>query len=102
MRRTVIEFSPQLEGAEAIAKLQHDESGFIDLVVVDMMMPGLDGVQTRDGIRAFNQDIPIIASSGLRRPGQKNSKELESFDAFLSKPYTDEQLLQVILSGLKK
>ena len=89
-------------GAEAIARLQHDESGVVDLVLVDVMMPGLDGVQTRDGIRAFNQDIPIIASSGLRRPGQKNSKELESFDAFLSKPYTDEQLLQVILSGLKK
>jgi PAS domain S-box-containing protein len=88
-------------GAEAIARLQHTEENIIDLVVLDMMMPGLDGVQTRDGIRAFN-DIPIIASSGLRRPGQRDSEELENFEAFLHKPYTDEQLLRIVSKVLKK
>ena len=57
-------------GAEAVAKVQNNHD-FVDVILLDMMMPGLDGVQTRDGIRAVNPVIPIIASSGLRRPGQE-------------------------------
>jgi CheY-like chemotaxis protein len=88
-----------LNGMEAIARIQRNE-GPVDVIVLDMMMPGPDGAQSRDGIRAIRPDIPIIASSGLRRRGQTDGHELENFEAFLPKPYTDEQLLRAVAGVL--
>jgi signal transduction histidine kinase/ActR/RegA family two-component response regulator len=88
-------------GEQAIAKLQQN-GGMVDAVLLDMMMPGLDGIQTRQGIREINHDVPIIISSGLRRPGQKDGAELENFEAFLAKPYSVEQLLGVITRVLNR
>jgi two-component system cell cycle sensor histidine kinase/response regulator CckA len=53
-------------GAEAVAYYQHHGES-VDAVLLDMMMPGIDGYATMDALRAINPNIRIIASSGLRR-----------------------------------
>ncbi len=67
----------------------------VDAVLLDMMMPGMDGFATKDGLRAINPHVPIIASSGLRRPGAEGGR-LADVDGFLPKPYSDDQLLRIV------
>ncbi|MEO8494629.1 MAG: CHASE3 domain-containing protein [Planctomycetota bacterium] len=81
-------------GAEALAVYQH-QSDSIDLVLLDMMMPGMDGFAAKDALRAINPRVRIIASSGLRRPGADGGR-LDDVDGFLPKPYSDEQLLRIV------
>jgi two-component system cell cycle sensor histidine kinase/response regulator CckA len=69
-------------------------------VLLDMMMPGLDGFQTLDELRKIDPKVVVVACSGLRTT-QRESEVLErGAKAFLPKPYSEEQLLQVITSVL--
>ncbi len=67
----------------------------IDLVLLDMMMPGMDGIATKAAIRSLKADVRVIASSGLRRPDREGGRFLD-VDGFLPKPYSDEQLLRIV------
>ncbi|TWU57105.1 PAS domain S-box protein [Rubripirellula reticaptiva] len=81
-------------GAEGVAIYQN-QGEKIDLVLLDMMMPGMDGFETKNAIRRMNAQARVIASSGLRRPGQEGGK-MADFDGFLPKPYTDDHLLRLV------
>jgi len=82
-------------GMEAISTyLQHSEE--IDLVIIDMMMPTMDGSMAIRTLKAINPHLKIIAVSGLIT-GDKLS-ELTGVDvqAFLTKPFTAKELLVTI------
>jgi CheY-like chemotaxis protein len=80
------------DGAEAIAcySKQKDE---IALVLLDMMMPVMDGPATIQELAKINPEIKIIAASGLTTEGQVASPTVR---AFLPKPYTAEKMLNAI------
>lgn len=86
---------PARDGAAAIALYaQHRDE--ISAVVLDMMMPGLDGLQTLDELRRINPDVAVIACSGLRT-AQRESDVLErGARLFIPKPYTEDQLLRAL------
>ncbi len=88
-----------LGGAAGISVFRQHSNG-IYAVVVDMMMPELDGSETIKALKSIRPNIPIVASSGLRRP-EYGKGNMESTVAFLSKPYSDEQLLQAIQLAMK-
>jgi signal transduction histidine kinase len=48
---------------EAIAKLRSEPDGF-DIVITDLTMPEMNGVELSERVREIRQDIPIILSSG--------------------------------------
>lgn len=83
------------DGTEALA-IYAKSSENISVLVIDMMMPYLDGVSTIRALQKLNPEIKIIASSGL----SSDSKTTEAFSvgakAFLSKPYTTEKLLETL------
>ncbi len=87
-------------GAEAI-KIFKQRSSEIGVVVLDMMMPGMDGFQTKEILRGCNANAKIIASSGLRRPRNEGCR-MQDIDGFLPKPYTDEHLLRLVREVLDK
>jgi CheY-like chemotaxis protein len=86
---------PARDGAAGISLyLQHRDE--ISAVLLDMMMPGLDGLQTLDELRRINPDVSVIACSGLRT-AQREADVLErGARLFLPKPYTEDQLLQAL------
>lgn len=88
------------DGMSAI-QLFTDEEHSISLVLLDMMMPGLDGIETLDRLRKINFRIPVIACSGLRTSQRETEVKQHGAFAFLPKPYTEDQLLHVIASALK-
>jgi CheY-like chemotaxis protein len=85
------------DGIEALAVYaQHKDE--ISVVLVDMMMPSLDGAATIGALQKMNSRVLIIAVSGLvasdKLAGAKGVK------AFLSKPYMTKELLQALHSIL--
>ncbi|HEY9205959.1 MAG TPA: PAS domain S-box protein [Candidatus Methanoperedens sp.] len=88
------------DGKEAVALYsQHRET--IKLILMDMMMPIMDGSASILEIRKINPEIKIIAVSGLTEK-DKPAKVSDLVYAFLSKPYTTENLLITIHEVLSK
>ena len=82
-------------GIEAIALyVRHQQA--IDLVIMDIMMPGMDGKTAIRTLKQINPKLEIIAVSGLIA-SQKIMAELDSdVTAFMSKPYGNEELVKTI------
>ncbi|AFY43451.1 response regulator [Nostoc sp. PCC 7107] len=83
------------DGIEAIA-LYAEHRDEISLVLTDMVMPSMDGLTTIRTLQKINPDIKIIAISGLASSDKVNAAYDIGIKAFLSKPYTANQLLEAI------
>lgn len=85
-------------GKEAIEKIQ---SNAFDLVLLDMIMEdGFDGLETYRGLRQINPEIRCIIVSGFSESDRVKQAEEEGVKTFLPKPYTRNELLQVVRSTL--
>ncbi|HCC78008.1 MAG: two-component system response regulator [Chloroflexi bacterium GWB2_49_20] len=87
-------------GEEALGKLSSDQ---IDLILLDVMMPGMDGFEVTRRIRqdTIHRLLPIILVTALRDK-EDRIKGIESgCDDFISKPFDKMELLARIRSMLK-
>ena len=84
------------EGSEAIALLEKSDAPF-DLVILDITMPGLSGVATRERIREKDPNLPILLASG--HPEDALS-QLENWnrviDGYIQKPFRKKDLLSKV------
>ena len=78
---------------------QHKDD--ISLVLIDMMMPGIDGHDTIIKLQRMNPQVKIIAMSGLVNHGTTIQNKNFQIQGFLSKPFTTEVLLNTLSSVLK-
>ncbi|MDF5709439.1 MAG: response regulator [Nostoc sp. S4] len=83
------------DGIEAIA-LYAEHRDEISLVLTDMLMPSMDGLTTIRTLQKINPDVKIIAVSGMSSADKIDAAYDIGIKAFLSKPYTANQLLQTI------
>lgn len=79
------------EGVEAF------NAADMDLVITDMAMPVMDGIEAIMSIRKKNGEVPIIAMSGAER-GESLLKfaDFVSADATLQKPFEKKQLMKMV------
>jgi CheY-like chemotaxis protein len=88
-------------GEEALAAVEKLGST-LHLVMLDIAMPGLSGIQTWSRLRKTRSELPIIMSSG--HP-EEALEELEGwntdYDGFIQKPYRSQSLLGAIGSLLE-
>jgi len=75
----------------------HDTS----CLIVDVQMPGMNGLQLQSHLGASGRGIPIIFITGYEREDSRQRAMQAGAAAFLGKPFSDEQLLQIIRSALK-
>jgi signal transduction histidine kinase/ActR/RegA family two-component response regulator len=83
------------DGIDAIATyVQHRAE--ISLVMVDMMMPAMDGMTTIRTLQKLNSEVKVIATSGLAANDKLLTTVGDRVKAFLVKPYTAQELLKTI------
>ncbi|MFZ0666562.1 MAG: ATP-binding protein [Acidimicrobiales bacterium] len=83
-------------GSEALRVLS--ESPDVDTVLMDIMMPGMDGYATTRAIRdiAELKDLPVIALTGKVAPGERQRCIDAGADAYCPKPVTSAELIAAI------
>lgn len=88
----------QAPGGEKAVEIFQEGNLNIDLVLLDMIMPGMDGFQTVQHLRALDPHVPILLCSGY---GDGKGKALPPDVGYLSKPYTLEVLSQRVAAALQ-
>ena len=81
-------------GAEALETARASPGKF-SLAIVDIQMPGLDGIQTIAALRRMSPDLPIIASSGFASLENRDNAAANGVRHFLDKPFTVETLVRM-------
>jgi FixJ family two-component response regulator len=75
----------------------HDTS----CLIVDVQMPGMSGLQLQSHLAAAGCGIPIIFITAYETKDSRQRAMQAGAAAFLGKPFSDEQLLQIIRSALR-
>lgn len=84
-------------GFEAIEKL---EQGKFDLILMDVNMPGMDGMQATREIRKFNREIPIIALTAVEIDEMREEILRSGMNDIIVKPYDTHQLFHTVYRNL--
>ena len=91
-------------GHEAIQILKHHTGDALRLVILDLMMPGMNGIETMHKIRAIKPSMTIVISSGYDEEEVADRFHLGQVDRtdvhFLQKPYSMAQLTTLVESCL--
>lgn len=82
------------DGMEAIEKVQEDKS--INVVLMDLRMPNLDGFRATEVIKSIRKDLPVIAQTTFTDEMDKERVFDAGCDAYLAKPIRLETLLETI------
>ena len=86
-------------GEEALAVMERTH---VDLVVLDLMMPRMDGYEFTRELRAANNDLPILMVSAKQLPDDRKKGFLAGIDDFMVKPVDEEELLLRIKALLRR
>ncbi len=83
------------DGEEALA-VYRDHAAEIDLVLLDYMMPKLNGLQVFQALQKMDRNVRVIFSSGYTMDSDSDQLLATGARAFVPKPYRPEQLLKVV------
>ncbi len=83
------------DGMEAI-KLFKESREKIDIILMDIKMPGMNGYQTTQKIKEINQQVFIIAQTAYALSGDREKAIASGCDYYLAKPFSKSQLLEAV------
>lgn len=78
------------------------ENKHIDLVIVDIMMPEMDGYQFTKELREFNSNIPILMMSAKQLSEDRKKGFVLGIDDYMTKPLDLEELLLHVKALLRR
>jgi PAS domain S-box-containing protein len=84
-----------MSGNEAIEVFKNDRDR-IDLIIMDMIMPGMGGGETFDRLKEIDPDIKVLLSSGYSINGQATKILRRGCDGFIQKPFNMNQLAEKV------
>jgi two-component system, cell cycle sensor histidine kinase and response regulator CckA len=90
---------PAGSGQEAIA-IYLEKKAEIDLVIMDMIMPGISGGRTFDILREINPDVAVILASGYSAEGEARIIINRGCRGFIQKPFHLQELSRKIREAL--
>jgi two-component system response regulator AtoC len=86
-------------GNEVLSCLRQNDNT-VSLVLLDIMMPWKDGIETLREIRRLDKNLPVVMLSGISAPATIIETMKCGADDYLTKPVTDEQLFGAIETTL--
>lgn len=85
----------------AALRLTKDEENSFDLVILDIMLPGMSGYDVCEALRAEGQDIPVMILSARTLAEDRTRGFDVGADQYLTKPFDLDELLSRVKSLLK-
>lgn len=96
LKATRVFVTTSTSGEDALDKIR--DTAF-NVVLMDHMMPGMDGVEAVARIREFDKDLPVYALTANSTAGEEFYKS-KGFNGYLSKPIDSETLERTIMKHL--
>ena len=89
-------------GGNAAIEIYKENSDKIDLVILDMVMPGMGGGETYKVLKSINPDMKVILSSGYNISSEAAEIMKHGVNDFIQKPFTMKKLSHKIRNILEK
>jgi two-component system, cell cycle sensor histidine kinase and response regulator CckA len=108
VRQAVAAYLPSLGYAVLAAhpadamQLASQHAGVLDLLITDVVMPGISGPDLAANVRALKPDLPILFMSGNIDDAVTRHGVLETKAPFLQKPFTLSELASAVREALSK
>ena len=87
------------DGEEALSVMDREH---IDLVVLDIMMPRMDGYRFTSLLRTNNSELPVLMVTARQLPEDKKKGFLVGTDDYMTKPIDEEEMLLRIKALLRR
>ena len=84
------------KGGEVAIHLLKNSESIPDLVILDLIMPNMNGEKTFDAIREIAPSLPVILASGYTMDGHASKVMEKGCNGFIQKPFNLEELSQKI------
>ena len=97
LKQTNMFITTATSGAECLEKLQY---GSFNVVLLDHMMPGMDGLETIKRIREDHPDLPVYALTANSAAGGEEFYKSYGFNGYLEKPVDGVKIEKTILKHL--
>src|SRR5215471_10351169 len=91
------EFIGAATGQEGLALAEREAP---DLVLLDVKMPGMDGIEVLDRLRAMNDSLPVVVVSGHGTIGTAVEATKKGAFDFIEKPFASERVLVSLRNAL--
>lgn len=86
------------DGIEAVEIVRAEPA--IDIVILDLTMPNMDGIETFSRLREIRPNLPVILSSGYSEQASIAKFKMKGLAGFIQKPYRIQELVDKVLSVL--
>lgn len=100
LERTGASLLSACDGREAIDLAKSDPA--IDIILMDIQLPFIDGYGAAGKIREFRKDVIIIAQTAYSLLGDREKIISSGFDDYIVKPIFPQQLVEKLVNSLRK
>jgi hypothetical protein len=95
LQRNGYEVLVAMNGAQAL-EVARTHTGRIDLLVTDVVMPTMLGIEVAERVRALRRGIPVLFMSAYAEPVLSNKGTLDPGIVLIEKPFSEVALLAVV------
>lgn len=93
------EVSSAFDGVSALKAVQQE---YFDLIILDVMLPEMDGISVTESIRLTNNEVPILILSAKNTSADRVLGLKKGADDYLTKPFNLEELLLRVKKLIEK
>jgi two-component system cell cycle response regulator DivK len=87
-----------IEAADAAEGLAHAESEHVDLVLMDIQLPGMDGLEATRVLKnkETTRAVPVIALTALAMKGDRERILAAGCDGYIAKPFNHDDFIALV------
>ena len=98
LKRTKVEIIWAMDGLEALEFCKSTEK--IDLILMDMKMPNMNGYEATQEIKKLEKGIPVIAQTAYALQDDESKAFTNGCDDYIAKPIRSRELMEIIYRHL--